>query len=78
MSTFKIKGNRLVITGGTGGIGSALVKGFIDAGTEVLVSARDAAHLMRSKNFSSQITRRLQGFIWWSQIFQIRSSAVSL
>jgi len=40
MSSFKIKGNRVVITGGTGGIGSALVKGFIDAGLEVLVSAR--------------------------------------
>ncbi len=51
MSTFKIKGNRVVITGGTGGIGSALVKGFIDAGTEVLVSARDTAQFDALKEF---------------------------
>lgn len=41
MSTFKIKGDRAVTTGGAGGIGSARVKDFNDAGSEVLVSARD-------------------------------------
>ena len=51
MSSFKIKGNRVVITGGAGGIGSALVKGFIDAGSEVLVSAREASQFESLKEF---------------------------
>ena len=54
MSTFKVKGDRVVITGGTGGIGSALVKGFIDAGSEVLVSARDASQFDSLKEFLVQ------------------------
>ena len=51
MSSFKIKGNRVVITGGAGGIGSALVKGFVDAGSEVLVSAREASQFESLKEF---------------------------
>lgn len=51
MNALKIKGNRVVITGGTGGIGSALVKGFIDAGLEVLVSAKDASQFDSLKEF---------------------------
>ena len=51
MSSFKIKGNRVVITGGAGGIGSALVKGFIDAGSEVLVSAREVSQFESLKEF---------------------------
>ena len=50
---FNISGKRVVITGGTGGIGAGLVSGFLAAGTQVVVSARSeesaaqgrAAHL---------------------------------
>ena len=54
MSSFKIKGNRVVITGGTGGIGSAIVKGFIDAGSEVLVSARDTSQFDSLKEYLAE------------------------
>lgn len=37
---FDISGKRVVITGGTGGIGAGLVSGFLDAGAQVVVSAR--------------------------------------
>mgnify|MGYP006266521139 CR=1 FL=1 len=37
---FELSGKRVVITGGTGGIGAGLVQGFLDAGTRVVVSAR--------------------------------------
>lgn len=37
---FDISGKRVVITGGTGGIGAGLVTGFLQAGTKVVVSAR--------------------------------------
>lgn len=37
---FDISGKRVVITGGTGGIGAGLVTGFLQAGTQVVVSAR--------------------------------------
>ena len=37
---FDISGKRVVITGGTGGIGAGLVAGFLDAGAKVVVSAR--------------------------------------
>ena len=45
------KDKTIVITGGTGGIGSAIVKGFIDAGSEVLVSARDASQFDSLKEY---------------------------
>jgi 2-dehydro-3-deoxy-D-gluconate 5-dehydrogenase len=51
MNLFEPKGNRVVITGGVGGIGRALVQGFIDAGTDVLVSARDASQFEELKKF---------------------------
>lgn len=38
---FDISGKRVVITGGTGGIGAGLVSGFLAAGTQVVVSARN-------------------------------------
>lgn len=38
---FDISGKRVVITGGTGGIGAGLVSGFLDAGTTIVVSARN-------------------------------------
>jgi 2-deoxy-D-gluconate 3-dehydrogenase len=38
---FDISGKRVVITGGTGGIGAGLVNGFLDAGAKVVVSARN-------------------------------------
>ncbi|CAB4547099.1 unannotated protein [freshwater metagenome] len=38
---FNISGKRVVITGGTGGIGAGLVSGFLAAGTQVVVSARN-------------------------------------
>ena len=54
MSSFNIKGNRVVITGGTGGIGSAIVKGFIDAGSDVLVSARDTSQFDSLKEYLAE------------------------
>ena len=39
---FSISGKRVVITGGTGGIGAGLVAGFLAAGAQVVVSARSA------------------------------------
>lgn len=42
---FDISGKRVVITGGTGGIGAGLVAGFLDAGAQVVVSARNAQSL---------------------------------
>ena len=38
---FNISGKRVVITGGTGGIGAGLASGFLAAGTQVVVSARN-------------------------------------
>jgi len=38
---FNISGKRVVITGGTGGIGAGLVSGFLAAQTKVVVSARN-------------------------------------
>lgn len=38
---FDISGKRVVVTGGTGGIGAGLVSGFLDAGAKVVVSARN-------------------------------------
>ncbi len=37
---FGIYGSRVVITGGTGGIGAALVQGFLDAGSQVVVATQ--------------------------------------
>lgn len=42
---FDISGKRVVITGGTGGIGAGLVAGFLSAGAEVVVSARSQESL---------------------------------
>lgn len=39
---FDISGKRVVITGGTGGIGSGLVSGFLNSGAEVVVSTRSS------------------------------------
>lgn len=41
VSMFDISGKRVVITGGTGGIGTGLVDGFLDAGARVVVSVRN-------------------------------------
>ena len=38
---FDISGKRVVITGGTGGIGAGLVDGFLEAGAHIVVSARN-------------------------------------
>lgn len=45
---FDISGKRVVITGGTGGIGAGLVTGFLDAGAKIVVSARSAESLKAS------------------------------
>ena len=46
---FDISGKRVVITGGTGGIGAGLVKGFLDAGAKVVVSARSTESLAEAE-----------------------------
>ncbi len=40
-SLFGVSGSKVLLSGGTGGIGSALVKGFLQAGADVCVIARD-------------------------------------
>ena len=46
---FNISGKRVVITGGTGGIGAGLVSGFLAAGTKVVVSARSAESAVQAR-----------------------------
>jgi 2-deoxy-D-gluconate 3-dehydrogenase len=50
-SQFGISGSKVLLTGGTGGIGSALVEGFLQAGAHVCMMARDedAAKLSQQK-----------------------------
>jgi 2-deoxy-D-gluconate 3-dehydrogenase len=45
VAMFDISGKRVVITGGTGGIGAGLVRGFLDAGAKAVVSARNQESL---------------------------------
>lgn len=49
-SIFDISGKRVVITGGTGGIGAGLVKGFLNAGAHVAVSARNQESLAEASS----------------------------
>ena len=56
---FDVSGKRVVITGGTGGIGAGLVAGFLNAGATVVVSARNQAALAEAEakyHGNSQIT----------------------
>ena len=56
---FDVSGKRVVITGGTGGIGAGLVAGFLHAGATVVVSARNQAALAEAEakyHGNSQIT----------------------
>lgn len=50
-SLFSVNGSKVLLSGGTGGIGSALVKGFLEAGAQVCMIARDerAAEQTREK-----------------------------
>ncbi|MDZ5699482.1 NAD-dependent epimerase/dehydratase family protein [Chelativorans sp. M5D2P16] len=41
---FSVEGKRTLITGGLGGIGSALAKGFVRHGAEVIVTGRARDH----------------------------------
>jgi len=45
---FDISGKRVVITGGTGGIGAGLVDGFLEAGAHIVVSARNRDSLTQA------------------------------
>lgn len=46
---FSISGKRVVITGGTGGIGAGLLSGFLAAGTKVVVSARSKESAVQAR-----------------------------
>lgn len=48
---FDISGKRVVITGGTGGIGAGLVSGFLGAGADVVVSSRSPESAANSPEF---------------------------
>ena len=56
---FGITGLRVLITGGTGGIGAALVGGFLDAGAEVCVLGRSTEALETLSLKHSAHTKRL-------------------
>ena len=56
---FGITGLRVLITGGTGGIGAALVGGFLDAGAEVCVLGRSTEALETLSIKHSAHTKRL-------------------
>jgi 3-oxoacyl-[acyl-carrier protein] reductase len=49
-SPFDFSGKRVLITGGTRGIGAALVRGFHDAGAEILLTGSDSARLRDLEN----------------------------
>lgn len=52
-SLFGISGSKVLLTGGTGGIGSALVEGFLRAGADVCIMARDEqAAEIAQRNYS--------------------------
>ena len=53
-SLFGITGSKVLLTGGTGGIGSALVEGFLRAGAHVCMLARDEDAVKISQQKSSE------------------------
>jgi 2-deoxy-D-gluconate 3-dehydrogenase len=52
---FDFAGKRVLITGGTGGIGSAMVAGFAQAGAHVVVAARSEVSGNRAKAIHSKV-----------------------
>lgn len=54
----KLKGNKILVTGGTSGIGLALAKKFLELDNDVIISGRDIDKLNALKNAYP----RLQGF----------------
>lgn len=53
---FDVAGLRVLITGGTGGIGSALVAGFLAAGARVAVATRSDARAAEAASARSDVT----------------------
>ena len=51
-SSKKLEGKRIIVTGGTGGIGQAMAKRFVDEGAKVLVTGRNEAKL---KNIAAEL-----------------------
>ena len=54
---FDVSGKRVVITGGTGGIGAGLVSGFLEAGADVVVSARNEESATKAREQRSKDSR---------------------
>lgn len=52
---FAVRGKNVVITGGSRGIGAMLARGFLNAGADVLISARKADQLQAAKDELSAI-----------------------
>ncbi|MFM2480910.1 SDR family NAD(P)-dependent oxidoreductase [Celerinatantimonas sp. YJH-8] len=54
-SLFSVRGKRVIITGGSKGIGLALARGFCEAGAEVTITARDPHYLEQSRQALAKI-----------------------
>ena len=53
-----LAGRRVLITGGSQGIGYAVAKGFLDEGCRVVIAARDASRQSRLTSRSAAPPRR--------------------
>ncbi len=49
LDQFRLDGRRAVVTGGSRGLGLEMARAFAEAGAEVIIASRDAAHLAEAK-----------------------------